>query len=58
MKIKIMLYADEEHIAQVNLNSFDKVLKQDVKQLLESKSIPEGKIKEIITNVLNSKYER
>ena len=58
MKIKIMLYADEEHIAQVNLNSEDKVLKQDVKELLESKSIPEDKIKEIITNVLNSKYER
>jgi hypothetical protein len=58
MKIKIMLFADEEHIAQVNLNSEDKVLKQDVKELLESKSIPEDKIKEIITNVLNSKYER
>jgi hypothetical protein len=57
MKIKVMLYADEEHIAQVNLNSEDKVLKQDVKELLES-AIPEDKIKEILNNIIKSKYER
>jgi hypothetical protein len=57
MKIKIMLYADEEHIAQVNLNSEDKVLKQDVKELLES-AIPEDKIKEILNNIIKSKYEK
>ena len=52
-----MLYADEEHIAQVNLNSEDKVLKKDVKELLES-AIPEDKIKEILNNIIKSKYER
>ncbi len=52
-----MLYADEEHIAQVNLNSEDKVLKQDVKELLES-AIPEDKIKEILNNIIKSKYEK
>lgn len=57
MKIIIKLYADDEHIAQINLNSKDKVLKQDVKQLLES-AIPEDKIKEIINNIIKSKYER
>jgi hypothetical protein len=57
MKIKVMLYADEEHIAQVNLNSEDKVLKKDVKELLES-AIPEDKIKEILNNIIKSKYER
>lgn len=57
MRIKVMLYADDEHIAQINLNSKDKVLEQDVKQLLES-AIPEDKIKEILNNIIKSKYER
>lgn len=52
-----MLYADDEHIAQINFNSEDKSLKQDVKQLLES-AIPEDKIKEILNNIIKSKYER
>ena len=56
--MKIMLFADDKQIAQVDLNRDNKVLEQDVKEILESKSIPVEKIKEVIFNIMTRKYER
>ena len=58
MRMKIMLFADNKQIAQVDLNRDNKVLEQDVKEILESKSIPVEKIKEVIFNIMTRKYER
>ena len=56
--MKIMLFADDKQIAQVDLNRDNKVLEQDVKEILGSKSIPVEKIKEVIFNIMTRKYER
>jgi len=58
MEIKIVLYVDEKNISQINWNTDNKFIAEDINEILNSKHIPVEKTIEVITKILNNKYEK